>query len=60
MNLAFEDCVVLDRILETTDADWQDVFRQFENEQLVNANAIADMALEMQRKKSGSDNGDED
>jgi kynurenine 3-monooxygenase len=46
MNLAFEDCVVLDRILETTDADWQDVFRQFETEQLVNANAIADMALE--------------
>jgi kynurenine 3-monooxygenase len=46
MNLAFEDCVVLDRILKTSDADWQDVFRRFENEQRANANAIADMALE--------------
>ena len=46
MNLAFEDCVVLDRILEASDADWQDVFSSYENEQLVNANAIADMALE--------------
>ncbi|MCP4299539.1 MAG: FAD-dependent monooxygenase [Gammaproteobacteria bacterium] len=46
MNLAFEDCVVLDRILKATDADWQSVFSRFENEQLVNANAIADMALE--------------
>jgi kynurenine 3-monooxygenase len=46
MNLAFEDCVVLDRILKTSDADWQSVFSRFENEQLENANAIADMALE--------------
>ncbi len=46
MNLAFEDCVVLDRILKTTDANWQDVFSQFESEQLANANAIANMALE--------------
>jgi kynurenine 3-monooxygenase len=46
MNLAFEDCVVLDRILGAPDADWQDVFRKYENEQLANANAIADMALE--------------
>jgi kynurenine 3-monooxygenase len=46
MNLAFEDCVVLDRILRTGDDDWQDVFRRFEKEQLANANAIADMALE--------------
>ena len=46
MNLAFEDCVVLDRILDAPDADWQDVFRKYENEQLANANSIADMALE--------------
>ncbi|MDH3430033.1 MAG: FAD-dependent monooxygenase [Gammaproteobacteria bacterium] len=46
MNLAFEDCVVLDRIIRTSRADWSGVFRQFENEQRANANAIADMALE--------------
>jgi kynurenine 3-monooxygenase len=46
MNLAFEDCVVLDRNLDAPDADWQDIFRKYENEQLANANAIADMALE--------------
>jgi kynurenine 3-monooxygenase len=46
MNLAFEDCVVLDRILEASDTDWPDVFGSYENEQLANANAIAEMALE--------------
>jgi len=46
MNLAFEDCVVLDRIIKTSDADWSEVFKRFEDEQLANANAIADMALE--------------
>ena len=46
MNLAFEDCVVLDRILKASDADWHQIFDQFDNEQRQNANAIADMALE--------------
>ena len=46
MNLAFEDCVVLSGILDGGDADWNDVFTQYEAEQLKNANAIADMALE--------------
>jgi kynurenine 3-monooxygenase len=46
MNLAFEDCVVLDQVLENPDADWATVFDVFENEQIANANAIADMALE--------------
>lgn len=46
MNLAFEDCVVLDRILDASNADWPDIFSRYEAEQLVNANAIADMALE--------------
>jgi kynurenine 3-monooxygenase len=45
MNLAFEDCVVLDRLLETGN-QWHDVFRRFEFLQLANAEAIADMALE--------------
>ncbi|RLA23897.1 MAG: FAD-dependent monooxygenase [Gammaproteobacteria bacterium] len=46
MNLAFEDCVVLDQVLENPDADWMTVFEVYEAEQLANANAIADMALE--------------
>lgn len=46
MNLAFEDCVVLDRVLENPDADWTTVFEVYEAEQIANANAIADMALE--------------
>ncbi len=46
MNLAFEDCVVLDQVLDNPDADWQTVFEVYEKEQLANANAIADMALE--------------
>lgn len=46
MNLAFEDCVVLDQVLENPKADWNTVFEVFEAEQLRNANAIADMALD--------------
>jgi kynurenine 3-monooxygenase len=46
MNLTFEDCVVLDTVLENHDADWNTVFEIFEREQIANANAIADMALE--------------
>ena len=46
MNLAFEDCVVLDRILDTSDADWAGVFARYQSEQHKNAHAIADMALE--------------
>lgn len=45
MNLAFEDCVLLDRILEE-ESGWEAAFARFEAEQLPNANAIADMALE--------------
>ena len=46
MNLAFEDCVVLNRILDSGDAGWDQVFSLYEAEQHKNANAIADMALE--------------
>lgn len=46
MNLAFEDCVVLDGILEPGIRDWADVFATFEAEQIANAIAIAHMALE--------------
>lgn len=46
MNLAFEDCVLLDRIINDYQDDWPTVFARFEAEQLANANAIADMALD--------------
>ena len=46
MNLAFEDCVLLDRIVTELGSDWANVFARFESEQLANANAIADMALD--------------
>tara|TARA_R110002049_G_scaffold61408_2_gene163557 strand:- start:903 stop:2285 length:1383 start_codon:yes stop_codon:yes gene_type:complete len=46
MNLAFEDCVVFDHIMRTEGGDWSYLFRRFEEQQLANANAIADMALE--------------
>ena len=46
MNLAFEDCVLLDNIVTELGSDWPNVFARFESEQLANANAIADMALD--------------
>ncbi len=46
MNLAFEDCVLLDQTLDEQDLSWGDVFARFEAGQSANANAIADMALE--------------
>ena len=47
MNLAFEDCVLLDELVGDAHApDWASVFARFEAEQRPNANAIADMALE--------------
>ena len=46
MNLAFEDCVLLDKIVRQNRGDWPIVFARFEAEQLANANAIADMALD--------------
>jgi len=46
MNLAFEDCVLLDQTLDEQDLTWADVFARFESRQVANANAIADMALE--------------
>jgi len=45
MNLAFEDCVLLDRNVRDG-RSWEESFAAFEKQQLPNANAIADMALE--------------
>jgi kynurenine 3-monooxygenase len=45
MNLAFEDCLLLERALEAGN-DWEQAFAAFEAKQRPNADAIADMALE--------------
>jgi kynurenine 3-monooxygenase len=45
MNCAFEDCVVLDRLLDEHE-DFESLYRDFEARRKPNAEAIADMALE--------------
>ena len=44
MNAGFEDCRVLDELMETED-DWDNLFKSFQRERKPNADAIADMAL---------------
>lgn len=46
MNLAFEDCVLFESLLRAGGQEWESLFSRFEQLQLANANAIADMALE--------------
>jgi kynurenine 3-monooxygenase len=50
MNAAFEDCTVLDRLLEQRSpvepADWRALFADFERLRAPNTRAIAEMALE--------------
>ena len=50
MNAAFEDCVVLDKLLERRVADdaggWPEVFADFERLRAPNTRAIAEMAIE--------------
>ncbi len=46
MNLALEDCVLLESLVRELGPSWENVFARFEATQLRNANAIADMALE--------------
>ena len=45
MNAAFEDCVVLDSLLDRFD-DWESLFAEFERVRRPNTEAIAQMALE--------------
>ena len=45
MNLAFEDCVLLERMIQEG-GTWAETFAGFEAQQIDNANAIANMALE--------------
>ncbi len=46
MNCSFEDCVVLDEIIQQNGLDWSTVFPLYSASRKTNADAIADMALE--------------
>lgn len=46
MNLAFEDCALLDLHVQNSNGDWSAAFAVFAAEQQPNAEAIADMALD--------------
>ena len=46
MNCAFEDCRVLDAIIEKHGANWEKVFTEFTLERKPNADAICDLAEE--------------
>lgn len=46
MNASFEDCRILNQLIEKHDADWEKVFNEFTQVRKPNADAIADMAEE--------------
>ena len=54
MNAAFEDCVVLERLIvahrSSGECDWPAVFADFERERAPNVRAIAEMAVENYRE----------
>ncbi|MCC3155922.1 FAD-dependent monooxygenase [Hymenobacter sp. 15J16-1T3B] len=45
MNAGFEDCTVLDELMERHGPDWQAVFREFQQLRKPNADAVADLAV---------------
>jgi kynurenine 3-monooxygenase len=46
MNCSFEDCRVLNQLIETHGTDWETVFTEYGNERKENTDAIAEMAVE--------------
>lgn len=46
MNSGFEDCTRLGELMERHGSDWETIFREFNDIQKPNAEAIADLALE--------------
>jgi len=46
INCGFEDCTTLLELLDRHGADWKTVFRKYEEARKVNADAIADLAIE--------------
>jgi kynurenine 3-monooxygenase len=46
INCGFEDCTVLLELLDRDGADWERIFREFEQLRKANTDAIADLAVE--------------
>lgn len=46
MNASFEDCRVLNELIEQHGTDWETVFEKYGNTRKINTNAIADLAVE--------------
>ncbi len=46
MNAGFEDCTLLDALLDACDERWDEVIPRFSRERIPDANAIADLALQ--------------
>lgn len=46
MNAGFEDCTVLNQLMEAHNGDWETIFKEFEKSRKPNADAIADLAVE--------------
>lgn len=45
MNAGFEDCFVLDRLIEEHGDDWASIFKEYELERKPDGDAIADLAM---------------
>ena len=45
MNCGFEDCVVLDQLMDTHGDDWKTIFNEFEVSRKPDSDAIADLAV---------------
>tara|TARA_R110000787_G_scaffold71771_3_gene159802 strand:+ start:359 stop:1759 length:1401 start_codon:yes stop_codon:yes gene_type:complete len=46
MNASFEDVVVLDKYIEKYEGDWDTTFSEFQKERKIDADAIADLAID--------------
>ena len=45
-RVSFEDVVVLDKYIEKYDGDWKTIFSEYQKERKVDADAIADLAID--------------
>ncbi len=46
MNCGFEDCRILDELIEKCNDDWMEIFRQYQSLRKPDGDAIADLALD--------------
>lgn len=46
MNASFEDVRIFDEIVEKYNGNWETIFKAFQDSRVVNANAIADLAVD--------------